>query len=592
MGRSGIHGGGEDGSAPEGGADGVSDGIAGDGAGAASAGPVPAPATTTAPGGAGKAAGRAAARRAAKPKRPLWRRILVWTAGSVAVIVAGVAVAAYLYIRHLNNNITEAELHLGNDPLERAAPNAEGQTPLNILLLGSDSRDSEENQELGGARDLAGGPVRADVQMLLHVSADRSNITLISIPRDTQVTIPECTDPETGEVYPEETSASINTSLSHGGPGCTVATWEQLTRIPIDHMMMVDFAGVVDMADAVGGVPVCVEQNVYDPDSGLRLEAGETIIQGEQALQWLRTRHGFEGGSDISRTRAQQMYLTNMVEELQSGTSLTDPGELMDLAEAATSALTVDPGLGSVEALYELGQDLRRVPSERINMLTMPWLPDPENPDTTVIPDPERAEELFSLVRQDIPLDDPDARPEREEEPAAEPRPGGDDESAPEDAAPPAAEIPVGVRNGTGSATMPPVNGRATVITEELYRLGYTSAWTDATPAAEASTVILYPSEADRAAAAAVAESLGLPDEAVQQSPGSTGITLIVGADWREGTTYPSGGAEPPDGGSTGDGGDAGDTGDEEDHPSFSSDDIISGRDDDACMPVNPNYTW
>jgi LCP family protein required for cell wall assembly len=516
-------------------------------------------------------------RRKPKPRKPLWRRIVVWTAASLAFLVAGVAVSGFLYIRHLNNNLTKDDLYLGDGEMEGSQPNADGQTPLNILLLGTDSRDGEENQDLGGARDLAGGDERADTQMLLHASADRSNMTLISIPRDTQVPIPRCTDPETGEVYPAEESSSINTSLSHGGPGCTVATWHELTGIPIDHFMMVDFAGVVDMADAVGGVPVCVDANVYDPESGLRLEEGETIVEGEEALQWLRTRHGFEVGSDVGRTRAQQMYLSNMVRELQADATLSNPGELMDLAEAATNALTVDHGIGTVNRLYDLGDDLRQVPNDRINMITMPWLPDPADPEVTVIPDPEQSEELFSMVREDIPLDEP-SQNEPGQDGSGDSGSGSEEPGEPAD---PDDQIEVAVQNGTGYDGALPVDGRASEITDELHALGFTSAVTDETLASEESSAVLYPAEADRANAEAVAEALGLPGSAVRISPSATSVTLVVGADWREGTSYPEEQESGDDGGSGGGGG-----------SSFDNDEIISGDDENNCMHVNPYYTW
>ncbi|MCZ9341535.1 LCP family protein, partial [Streptomyces sp. TRM76130] len=97
-----------------------------------------------------------------------------------------------------------------------------------------------------------------------------------------------CTDPDDGTVYPATTSPKMtNDSLGRGGPGCTVATWEKLTDIHIDHFVMVDFAGVVSMADAIGGVPVCVNSNVYSHTSdghgsGLKLRKGTTYVQGEQ----------------------------------------------------------------------------------------------------------------------------------------------------------------------------------------------------------------------------------------------------------------------------------------------------------------------
>jgi LCP family protein required for cell wall assembly len=425
-----------------------------------------------------------------------------------------------------------------------------------------------------------GGPIRADVQILMHVAADRSNATLISIPRDTQVDIPECTDPETGEVYPAAESESINIALTHGGPGCVVATWWELTGIPIDHFMMVDFAGVVDMADAVGGVPVCVDANVYDRKSGLRLPEGDNIVQGEQALQWLRTRQAFEDGGDTGRAKAQQMYLSALAEELQENATLSDPGQLMDLAEAATNALTVDTELGTVQDLYDLGQDLRSVPSDRINMITIPWLPDPENPNVTVIPDPVEAEELFALVREDIPLDDQDARPAED---------GGDDEASGEEETPsPAAEIAVSVRNGTGADGLLPVEGRAGDITDELHRLGFTAATADTTPEAESATRLLYPAVEDQVNAEAVAEALGLPGSAVRISPSVEQITLVVGADWREGTAFPQEDEQPagddPSSGTGGEGEAATD-----DEPAVDEEDIISSRTEN-CMHVREGY--
>ncbi|MGP4113988.1 LCP family protein [Streptomyces sp. 4N509B] len=536
--------------------------------------------------------------RRARPPKKRWPRILAWTAGSLAFVIAAVAVAGWLYIRHLDGNLTKEDLYLGEGEMEGSQPNAAGQTPINILLLGTDSRDGAANQDLGGAVDLAGGPQRADTQILLHVAADRSNATLISIPRDTQVTIPTCIDSDTGEEYPEMESESINLSLSHGGPGCTVATWHELTDIPIDHFMMVDFAGVVEMADAVGGVPVCVEDNVRDPDSGLELTAGDHVVEGEQALQWLRTRHGFEDGSDIGRTKAQQMYLSNMVTQLQNGTSLTDPGQLMNLAEAATNALTVDHGLGGVTRLYDLGEDLRQVPSDRINMVTMPWLRDPENPEVTVIPDPVKAEQLFSLVREDIPIDEQGADegagegggqesgPDGGQESGGAGDPGGAEEPTPEATADPAEQIAVAVRNGTGYDGAAPVDSRASVITDELHRMGFASAFTDVTPAAEATTTVLYPEntgdDTARANAEAVATALGLPGSAVRASDTVLQPTLVIGADWLDGTSYP----EQEDGGGEGSGGGGGGG------SPVDPDDIISGDSSEKCMAVNPFYTW
>ncbi|AZQ71888.1 MULTISPECIES: LCP family protein [Streptomyces] len=514
------------------------------------------------------------------PRRRIGR-IARWTALGVAVTVLGVSGVGYFYYQHLNDNIRKNKLNLGDKQLDRSVANAAGQRPLNILLLGSDSRGSKENQELGGARDDADRPPLADVQMLVHVSADRSNMSVISVPRDTRVTIPKCTDPDTGKVYKSTDRQIINTSLVNGGPGCTVATWEELTGIPVDHFMMIDFSGVVNMADAVGGVPVCVDANVRDDKSGLRLTKGSHTIKGKQALQWLRTRHGFEDGSDIGRTHAQHMYMNAMVRQLKSGTKLSDPGQLTDLAEAATKALTVDKDLGSVKELYDLADDIKRVPSGRITMTTMPWTTDPQNPDAHVIPKPGDADKLFALVRNDIALDGKDKKK---------------DDKSPAPTAPPARknDIAITVFNGTGTAVEPPATGRGSDIAAFLVKQGFAKATADSTPRAQVDTTITYPRAGQRADALAVAKALGLPDAAVRHSPEVRQITLVVGGDWRTGTAYPADAAAGAVGGDTGATPDA--SGSPSATPSGKptgenkapeSSDPLNGADASACMKVN-----
>ncbi|WP_254665839.1 LCP family protein [Streptomyces sp. WMMB 322] len=489
------------------------------------------------------------------------RRVLKWFTVCLSLLILATAGAGYFYLEHLNGNLGKDVLNLGDSKLDKSDPNAAGQTPMNILLLGSDSRSSKKNVELGGARGDRERPPLADVQMLLHVSADRSNISVVSIPRDTKATIPKCTDPESQKVYPKTTD-KINTSLQHGGPGCTVATWEELTGIPIDHFMMIDFAGVVSMADAVGGVPVCVDNNVYDPQSKLRLKKGKSVVKGEQALHWLRTRHGFGDGSDIGRARAQHMYMNSMVRQLKAGTKLSDPGKMRDLAEAATEALTVDEGLGSVKKLYDLGNDLKRVPTKRITMATMPWQ---YAPGGYVVPKKDDADNTFALIRNDIALDGKDKKKADAKKPQ------------PSEATEPESEIPVRVMNGTGSALQPPVSGRAGVISEELGRKGFAQATADQTPKSQADTTISYPREGERGNALAVAKAIGLPESSVKHSSGVEGVTLVIGSDWREGTAYPK---------------DAGAPGKKQENKAPDSADALRGDDDKACMEVNPANVW
>ncbi|MFF3932364.1 LCP family protein [Streptomyces hirsutus] len=496
------------------------------------------------------------------------RRMLKWVAAVLALLLLGAGGAGYVYYRHLNGNIKQNPLNLGDNKVAKPTPNAAGQTPLNILLIGSDARDSKENQDLGGARETFGSTPLADVQMLLHLSADRTNMSVISMPRDTLVRIPKCTDPEDGTVYEASIGRTMtNQSLGHGGPGCTVATWQELTGIHIDHFIMVDFAGVVSMADAVGGVPVCVDANILSRDSqghgsGLKLPEGTHPIKGEQALQWLRTRYGFEDGSDLARAKAQHMYMNSLARELRENADLSNPNKLRRLAEEATRALTVDPGLDTVKKLYDLSNELRGVDPERITMTTMPNRYVGARVEPT-----EDAEQLFRLVREDIALDGKDEKPARTAEAAKEKRPAVTAEpAAPDD------RIAVQVVNGTRTDTLGAASGRASAVAGLLQEKGFTGATADtAGSLSEQLTLVRYPSADLKGDALRVAESLGVPESSVRQSTDVSGVTLVVGADWREGTAY-----EAP----------------EQDDTTPESAKALNGADDSACMEVNPAYTW
>lgn len=505
--------------------------------------------------------GRGRAKTAAKPRR---RRVLRWSATVLAVVILGTAGAGYLYYQHLNANIKKEKLNLGDTTIAEPTPNAFGQIPLNILIIGSDARDTEENQKLGGAKENFGGPPLADVQMLLHLSADRTNMSVVSMPRDTLLDIPKCTDPDSGEVYGALTHTMTNQSLERGGPGCTVATWEKLTGIRIDHFMMVDFSGVVSMADAIGGVPVCVNANIYShtsegKGSGLKLKKGTTYIKGKQALQWLRTRYGFEDGSDIARAKAQHQYMNSMVRELRENATITNPNKLRRLAEEATDALTVDEGLGDVAKLYDLSTELRKVEPARITMTTMPFT----YVGARVVPKEGDAEKLFRLVGEDIALDGKDKKKATTEDASS------DDPAAAKD------KIGVLVQNGTMTSTLAPVSGRAHTVSQLLVEEGFAKSSSDATTAiTEDKTVVRYPSAELEGDAQAVAKALGIPLGQVEKSTDVSGVTLVVGADWREGKAYKAEDAEKGD------------------DRTPESADALNGANKKACMEVNPAFTW
>ncbi|WP_420709671.1 MULTISPECIES: LCP family protein [unclassified Streptomyces] len=499
-------------------------------------------------------------------KKPGKRKTLRWVAITLAVLILGTAGAGYLYYEHLNGNIRGGSRAGGNSGVKKAAPNALGDTPLNILMIGSDDRANEKNVALGGGKNDRDRKPLADVQMLLHISADRENASIVSVPRDTVVPIPECKDKD-GTSYPATTNRPINESLQRGGPGCTLTTWENLTGVYIDHWMMVDFAGVVAMADEVGGVPVCVKTGVHDKStrlvkggSGLKLKAGTTEIQGEQALQWLRTRHAF--GSDQNRAKAQHMYMNGMMKKLQSQNAWSDSGRLMGLADTATRALQVSDEIKSVKRLFDLSMQLKNVKLDRLTTATIPTKPYPSNPDAWLEMVPASAEKMWTMLRDDVAFDKNGGKAGAKPKPTASAKP-----KVPADAP---GSFGVTIVNGTDGNGEPAVQGRARTLAETLQGKGFTQTESSHEGGPRKDTVVVYPKDdgdQGKANAQSVAKALGLPDSAVRIDAKAEGIKLIVGGDWREGTVYK--------------------------RPTHTAGDLPEGADDKAdCMDVYSVYKW
>ncbi|MGW0031231.1 LCP family protein [Streptomyces sp. NPDC003314] len=494
------------------------------------------------------------------------RKALRWVAITLAVLILGTAGAGYLYYEHLNNNIRGGSRAGGNSGVKKAAPNALGDTPLNILMIGSDDRANEKNVALGGGKNDRDRKPLADVQMLLHISADRENASIVSVPRDTVVPIPECKDKD-GTTYPATTNRPINESLQRGGPGCTLTTWENLTGVYIDHWMMVDFAGVVAMADEVGGVPVCVKTGVHDKStrlvkggSGLKLRKGTTEIQGEQALQWLRTRHAF--GSDQNRAKAQHMYMNGMMKKLQSQNAWSDSGRLMGLADTATRALQVSDEIKSVKKLFDLSMQLKNVKLDRLTTATVPTTPYPANPKAWLEMVPASAEKMWTMLRDDVAFDKNGDKAGAKPKPTASAKP-----KVPADAP---GSFGVTIVNGTDGTGEPAVQGRARALAETLQGKGFTRAESSQEGGPRKDTVVVYPKDdgdQGKANAQSVAKALGLPDSAVRIDAKAEGIKLIIGGDWREGSVYK--------------------------RPTHAAGDLPEGADDKAdCMDVYSVYQW
>ncbi|MEU1462658.1 LCP family protein [Streptomyces sp. NPDC005727] len=473
----------------------------------------------------GRGAARQAAGEAARPRRGARaRRARPVRRGRRALRIAGIGLslavlatagAGWWFYEHLNGNIHSVSLD-GKGGTEKA--DAFGRTPINILVMGSDGRTSKADCKLGGGCSRTGvqDGSNADVQMVVHISADRSNATVMSIPRDTMTKVPACKDTATGRstggYY-----GQINSALQYG-PACQVATVHQLTGIPIDHFVKLDFAGVVKMSDAVGGVSVCVTDDVYDTYSHLKLSEGSHTLKGVAALEFVRSRHGFGDGGDLGRTISQHIFLGAMIRKFKSAGTLTDPSAVYDLADAATKALTVDDGLGTVKKLIGLATDVNKVPTKRMTFTTMQTGADPGDSNRVVVGSGARA--LFSAIADDRSLTTGSGKKSGAASATAEAK------------AVPASGIAVTVENGTG------ITGRASAVAAALTGKGFSTGTTTANAPSPAATTTLTYGTGQKAEARTAAKALGLPASHLEQGTG-TGLTLVVGTDWPSGTTWP-----------------------------------------------------
>ncbi|WP_282697912.1 LCP family protein [Streptomyces sp. CC208A] len=356
---------------------------------------------------------------AAEPRRH-WLR---WTALGVSVVLLGAAGTGWWLYRKLDANITTDTT--AADELrryEKERPASLVAAARNILLIGSDTRSGAGNHKYG--RDK--GTQRSDTVILLHLAADGSSATAMSIPRDLMVTIPSCARPEGGRT--REQRAQFNWSFEWGGTACTIRTVEKLTGIRVDHHMVIDFRGFKKMVDAVDGVEVCLKEPVDDPDAKLKLPAGRQKLNGEQALGFVRARKSLGNGSDTDRMDRQQMFLGALVNKVQSNGVLLNPAKLYPVLDAATKSLTTDPGLASLRDLYDLARAMRAIPTEKVQFLTVPRRPYAYDPNRDELVQPA-ASELFRQLREDRPV--VVTPPEPEEGPGTSPDGKPDDAETP-----------------------------------------------------------------------------------------------------------------------------------------------------------------
>ncbi|HEY8480768.1 MAG TPA: LCP family protein [Spirillospora sp.] len=337
------------------------------------------------------------------------RKVLRRTAlGLVAVLLAGAAGTAWLY-RDLVGGIEKKDV---GGALGENRPKKLNKS-LNILLIGSDSREGE-NAEYA-VPGMSGA--RSDTAILLHLSPNRDRAVGVSFPRDSMVKIPDCAK-EGGGTVPGR-FGMLNSAFAFGGPTCTWKTLESLTGIHIDHFVQVDFAGFKRMVDALGGVEICVDRPVNDPRAELYLKAGKQTVKGDQALGYVRARYSLGDGSDLGRIERQQKFMAAVVEKA-TGSVLSDPAATYRFLKAATESITTDDDL-DFAAMRKLADGLRGLSAGRVRFVTVPverYAPDPNR----VQWNEELAKPLFEAIRHDDELPAEPAKPAPAEQ--APPPPG------------------------------------------------------------------------------------------------------------------------------------------------------------------------
>ncbi len=469
----------------------------------------------------GEGAAAQAGRRKRKQPKQGGKKALKITGGVVGVVLVAGSAGAYALYQHFNGNLKSVEISGGSGGFKK-------DQAINILVIGTDKRTGDGNEGYGDKNS----PGHADTTILFHVSKDRTNATAVSIPRDLKTRIPDCpTKQEDGsdKVIPGSAFARFNTSLGQSGrdPGCTMRTVKEITGLTVDHFMMVDFNAVKSLTTAIGGVEVCVAKDVDDKKSHLKLSKGKHVIEGEQALAFVRTRGAFGLGSDLSRIQTQQQFLGAMLRKMKSSETLTDVGKLYGLADAATKALTVDTGIAGLGKLKSLAEEVSDVDPKNITFTTLPVVDNPDEPagkKATVVVDRAKADALFSILRSDVSLTEVKKKEKAERQDRQQALLKGEKAAA--------EDVRVNVYNGSGKGGA--AQETLTWLQVEKGARLATNGGNSPEPDAAKTTLSYGENQADQARA--LAAMMGLPGSALKPNGRQAGareaMTLTLGKDF------------------------------------------------------------
>jgi LCP family protein required for cell wall assembly len=317
-----------------------------------------------------------------RPRRRRGRRILLITFLVLALLGGCGLIAGGLYVRSMESGIERVDAF--DQVPEESRPAKLVKDAKNILILGSDSRDPENSS---GSR--------TDTIILAHLPKDRSSAQLISIPRDTWVSVPPAKNGSGGG-----RDAKINASFAWGGLPLMVQTVERFTGVRVDNVAIVDFAGFKEIVDALGGVEIDVDQSftsTHSLDRSRRFVKGKQHMDGATALDYARERYAFSDG-DFTRIRHQQQVIKAILDKAASGGLLTNPGRLNAFLKATADAVSVDKTLSIVDTAMEL----RHLRSRNLTFITSPSKGTGRvGTESVVFADTEKAKVVYDAVRRD-----------------------------------------------------------------------------------------------------------------------------------------------------------------------------------------------
>jgi LCP family protein required for cell wall assembly len=317
--------------------------------------------------------------------------------GGIAIVamvgVVGTSLVAYAQYRSVLGSINRENVSaamLGHRPPYTAG--------LNILVIGSDSRAGLGHKFGAGVQGA-----RSDTSMLLHIAPGHTRADIISFPRDSMVPVLACSNDgqgHAGQAAQPGQFERLNATFSAGGAPCLWRTLEQTTGIRIQHFVEVNFAGFQSIVNDVGGVPVCLPFAINNAQSRLHLAAGKHVVNGAQALAFVRLREDIGEGSDTQRIQRQQYFLAAVMQKLKSTGLLGQPSRIFAVVRDVAKSLTTDSGL-DLNTMLRVATSMKSLSSSAVQFLTVPVVPYPGDPAAELSWEQPQADRLFRAVEAD-----------------------------------------------------------------------------------------------------------------------------------------------------------------------------------------------